>query len=904
MTPLLLTVTLLSNLLSALGQTRINYLHVNDDKNSIPNKALKQVVADLSKQGMIFDGVFKATANGSDVEALIDSMCLEYNTSIDENKKIHVVLDTTLQDVSSEAVKYFTRALELPTVSASCGQEGDLRYWRNIDKKQDKYMIQVMPPIDTIPEFIRSFCSAQNLTNAGILFDDTFIMDHKYKSLLQNVPTRHIINEIKFQNIANQLSTFKQREVFNYFILGRMDTVNKVLEAAADMEFYGRQFGWYAITQDEGNPSCQKCGKGASVLHVKPNDAEGTVVGAENPKLAYQFYYELFRNTFLAIGQMIKEESWPDMRYIPCEEYEENKNVPPTRKLNLLEALQQISMLNPGAYGQLMLSSNGHSHMQFNMTAFNVSLSDNSATEVGTWAADLDSPFITKVKPSVPVTQYTVVVALQQPFVIKYQDENGNTKFKGYCIDLINAIRNITNFEIEIYEVADGKFGNMDEEGRWNGMIKDLIDKKAHIALGALSVMAERENVVDFTVPYYDLVGITILMKKPKTPTSLFKFLTVLENDVWLCILAAYFFTSFLMWVFDRWSPYSYQNNREKYKDDEEKREFDLKECLWFCMTSLTPQGGGEAPKNLSGRLVAATWWLFGFIIIASYTANLAAFLTVSRLDTSVESLDDLSKQYKIQYAPIANSSAHVYFQRMAAIENRFYEIWKDMSLNDSLSEVERAKLAVWDYPVSDKYTKILQAMTEAGFPANIEEALERVRASKSSSEGFAFIGDATDIRYQVLTNCDLQMVGEEFSRKPYAIAVQQGSPLKDQFNNAILQLLNKRKLEKLKEQWWNQNPEKRNDCEKQDDQSDGISIQNIGGVFIVIFVGIGLACITLAFEYWWYKLRPQHNAVVEAAPPRTKSDSLQALNMMRSSFDKRYGRRQGVALAGVTNPW
>ncbi|XP_046979209.1 ionotropic receptor 25a [Schistocerca americana] len=901
---LLLVMTLLSNLLSVLGQPTINYLHVNDDRNVIPDKALKQVVSDLSKQGMIFDGVFKATANGSDVESLIDSMCFGYNSSIDQNKKIHIILDTTLQDVSSEAVKYFTRALELPTVSASCGQEGDLRYWRNIDKNQEKYLIQVMPPIDTIPEFVRSFCSEQNLTNAGILFDDTFIMDHKYKSLLQNVPTRHIINEIKFKNIGEQLSTFKQREVFNYFILGRMDTVNKVLEAAADMEFYGRQFGWYAVTQDEGNPSCQKCGKGASVLHVKPNDPEGTVIGSENPKLTYQFYYELFRNTFLAIAQMMGEGSWPDMEYIPCEEYEENKNIPPVRKLNLLDTLQQISMQNSGAYGQITLSSNGHSHMQFNMTALNVSLSDNTATEVGTWAADLDSPFITKVKPSVPVTQYTVVVALQQPFVIKYQDENGSTKFKGYCIDLINAIRNITNFEIEIYEVADGKFGNMDEEGRWNGMIKDLIDKKAHIALGALSVMAERENVVDFTVPYYDLVGITILMKKPKTPTSLFKFLTVLENDVWLCILAAYFFTSFLMWVFDRWSPYSYQNNREKYKDDEEKREFDLKECLWFCMTSLTPQGGGEAPKNLSGRLVAATWWLFGFIIIASYTANLAAFLTVSRLDTPVESLDDLSKQYKIQYAPIANSSAHIYFQRMAAIENRFYEIWKDMSLNDSLSEVERAKLAVWDYPVSDKYTKILQAMTEAGFPANMEEALERVRASKSSSEGFAFIGDATDIRYQVLTNCDLQMVGEEFSRKPYAIAVQQGSPLKDQFNNAILQLLNKRKLEKLKEQWWNQNPEKRNDCEKQDDQSDGISIQNIGGVFIVIFVGIGLACITLAFEYWWYKLRPQHNAIVEAAPHRTKSDSLQALNMMRSSFDKRYGRRQGVALAGVTNPW
>lgn len=47
---------------------------------------------------------------------------------------------------------------------------------------------------------------------------------------------------------------------------------------------------------------------------------------------------------------------------------------------------------------------------------------------------------------------------------------------------------------------------------------------------------------------------------------------------------------SVLLYVFDRYSPYSYQNNKEKYKDDDEKREFTFKECLWFCMTSLTPQ--------------------------------------------------------------------------------------------------------------------------------------------------------------------------------------------------------------------------------------------------------------------------------------------------------------------------
>lgn len=67
--------------------------------------------------------------------------------------------------------------------------------------------------------------------------------------------------------------------------------------------------------------------------------------------------------------------------------------------------------------------------------------------------------------------------------------------------------------------------------------------------------------------------------------------------------------------------------------------------------------------------------------------------------------------------------------------------------------------------------------------------------------------------------------------------------------------LLNKRQLEKLKEQWW-KNDDIQSKCEKPDDQSDGISIQNIGGVFIVIFVGIGMACITLVFEFWYYKYR------------------------------------------------
>ena len=76
------------------------------------------------------------------------------------------------------------------------------------------------------------------------------------------------------------------------------------------------------------------------------------------------------------------------------------------------------------------------------------------------------------------------------------------------------------------------------------------------------------------------------------------------------------------------------------------------------------------------------------------------------------------------------------------------------------------------------------------------------------------------------------------------------------QFNSAcsLLQLLNQRFLEDLKMKWWDFN---KSSCPKIEDESDGISIHNIGGVFLVIFIGIGFGLITLGFEYYWYKWRP-----------------------------------------------
>lgn len=61
--------------------------------------------------------------------------------------------------------------------------------------------------------------------------------------------------------------------------------------------------------------------------------------------------------------------------------------------------------------------------------------------------------------------------------------------------------------------------------------------------------------------------------------------------------------------------------------------------------------------RSLSGRIVGGVWWFFTLIIISSYTANLAAFLTVEKMVSPIESAEDLAKQTEIAYGTLDSGS-------------------------------------------------------------------------------------------------------------------------------------------------------------------------------------------------------------------------------------------------------
>ena len=67
----------------------------------------------------------------------------------------------------------------------------------------------------------------------------------------------------------------------------------------------------------------------------------------------------------------------------------------------------------------------------------------------------------------------------------------------------------------------------------------------------------------------------------------------------------------------------------------------------------------------------AAMWYLTTVIVIASYTANLAAFLTVTRMKSPIENEEDLARQTKIKYGAVEHGSTYQFFKVKRTLQPR-----------------------------------------------------------------------------------------------------------------------------------------------------------------------------------------------------------------------------------------
>ena len=407
---------------------------------------------------------------------------------------------------------------------------------------------------------------------------------------------------------------------------------------------------------------------------------------------------------------------------------------------------------NMGAGTKYTLKENTFTYpleMKFTMA----SKMNNSMIKMATWTEMTGVQFDQGFK-NVPLPRYfRIGMSVSIPWLYPLtdpdtkkikKDEEGNIIYVGYCRDLLTKIAEKLNFEYDIVVTKEDRpgyeYGKKLEDGSWSGMIGDLARGETDLIVADLTMTSEREEVIDFVSPYFDQAGISIVLRKKYREQSLFRFLTVLKKEVWLGIVAAVVITALLIWLLDKYSPYSARNNKQAYPYP--CRDFTLKESFWFALTSLTPQGGGEAPKALSGRVLVAAYWLFVVLMLATFTANLAAFLTVERMQTTVQSLEELARQSKINYTVVDNTVYMEYFQNMAGAEEELYHKWKELTLNSSGNP---AKYRVWDYPIREQYTHILSVIQETQPVKTTQEGFENVLANLDGE--YAFIHDAARIK-------------------------------------------------------------------------------------------------------------------------------------------------------------
>lgn len=131
---------------------------------------------------------------------------------------------------------------------------------------------------------------------------------------------------------------------------------------------------------------------------------------------------------------------------------------------------------------------------------------------------------------------------------------NGNDQFEGYAVDLIREIAKVLGFNYSLRLVPDGRYGSYNKDtGEWDGMVRELLEQRADLSAGDLTITYEREQAVDFTMPFMNL-GISVLYRKPiKQPPNLFSFLSPLSLDVWIYMATAYLGVSILLFILARY---------------------------------------------------------------------------------------------------------------------------------------------------------------------------------------------------------------------------------------------------------------------------------------------------------------------------------------------------------------
>uniref|UniRef100_Q3AU06 Amino acid ABC transporter substrate-binding protein, PAAT family n=1 Tax=Chlorobium chlorochromatii (strain CaD3) TaxID=340177 RepID=Q3AU06_CHLCH len=278
-------------------------------------------------------------------------------------------------------------------------------------------------------------------------------------------------------------------------------------------------------------------------------------------------------------------------------------------------------------------------------------------------------------------------------------------------------------------------------------MLKAVEQGEVDAAAAAITITKEREYLLDFSAPYFHS-GLAIAVKEKET--RWFHMIGRLFSPAFLQVLAALslllLISGFLVWLFER------KKNSDHFGGTPAQG---IWSGFWWAAVTMTTVGyGDKTPITLLGKLVALVWMFTSLMVISGFTAAMTTVLTVESLESEIKEFNDL---YGKRVGTVKASSSSSYLEESTMKSKHF------LTIQDALHALENDQIdaVVFDEPI---------------------------------------------MRY-VLTLGDIHgvtIINQVLSPEYYAIALPQGSQLRETFNRNLLDITVSERWKKINNKYLN----------------------------------------------------------------------------------------------------
>ncbi|XP_052869720.1 probable glutamate receptor [Anopheles cruzii] len=231
----------------------------------------------------------------------------------------------------------------------------------------------------------------------------------------------------------------------------------------------------------------------------------------------------------------------------------------------------------------------------------------------------------------------TLRVATLQDWPLSYTAKiNGTIVGGGVAFDLLEFLMEKFNFTYELVMPQQNIVGSSNDMA--GSVLELLANGTADLAVAFLPILADAQQYITFSTGLDEGEWIMIMVR-PMESASGSGLLAPFNRDVWILILVS------LLAV----GPFIYGLLilRHRLTKDGEQVLYSLPHCVWFVYGALMKQGSTLSPTGDSTRILFASWWIFITILTSFYTANLTAFLTLSKFTLPINNADDVRRKEK-----------------------------------------------------------------------------------------------------------------------------------------------------------------------------------------------------------------------------------------------------------------